>query len=175
MSKFAFLDDDSGTFDGHPIKRFFRMRKWFFATALALLVIDTGWLDYATLAKFLALPDFPKEVLQTSLTYTGLYLIVQSSLVGIQIFATYQNSLLLRQTLIYGGLADQLREQIKDAEDQDQRDQLVLRLRHVEELSVSDRAENTIRWTETILDAMRILPTYGFLLYVTIRHGTLVF
>ena len=171
MTKMNFFDDDSGTFDGHPMKRFFRMRKWFFATALSVLLVDSGWLDYEKLTTFLALPNLPKAVIHTALTYTGLYLIVQSTLVGSQIVATYPQSMRLRQSMVFGGMIEKLQDQIAEAEDQDHRNELATRLNELKHASVTVRL--TIMITETVLDAIRVLPTYIFLLYIVIRHGTL--
>lgn len=111
------FDDDSHTLHDGPIPRFFRMRKWFFATGLSLLLLDTGWWDYQSTMDALALSAVPKNVIHIATTLTGAYLMAQASLVATQIGATYGNTILVRSKLIRSAAANDLFERADKMEE----------------------------------------------------------
>lgn len=104
------FDDDGHTFHDGPLARFFRMRKWFFAIGVALLLIDTGWWDFEATTRTLALQALPIEFVQTALTLTGIYLLVQSALVTLQIGLTYSETVAARARIIKSEAVTTMRE-----------------------------------------------------------------
>lgn len=103
------FDDDGHTFQDGPLTRFFRMRKWFFAVGVLLLLLHTGWWDFSATTSALALSELPILVFRTALTATGIYLLVQSALVTLQIGLTYSETVEARAKAIKSEAAFELR------------------------------------------------------------------
>jgi len=218
------FDDDSHTFHDGALPRYFRMRKWFFLTAMLLILLDTNWLDFPALTKALQVPSLPREIVHSALTATAAYLVVQASFIVIQIAITYRESLLARVSGIQAKGIEELRREIGSAEQQlrdyrESRDRLMQertrqentlymddsgKLKEAEQQRVTDaldklsrearylsetvfslggelersignagNARRIIGASEIALDLMRVAPTFGYLIYALLAHGSL--
>lgn len=171
------FDDDGHSVSDGPLQRFFRMRKWFFATAVLLVLLETSWVAYDDIVNALKIPLLPREVVHSALSVTGIYLLAQGALVVLQIIVFYGDNERARKALVN---ADQLRQ--LDAEidrykargsDEDDEVQHLQYLQESKQELLSQGGWR--RWivtnTERVLDIMRIGPTYLFLLYAVAVHG----
>jgi hypothetical protein len=100
------FEDDSHTFHDGPLQRYFRMRKWFFLTGLFIILLDRGWIDYSKISAWLGVGSLPASIVSYSLMGTGVYLIVQSVLVLVQISTTYRASLAARVETVRSATVD---------------------------------------------------------------------
>lgn len=191
------FDDDSHTFEQGPIPRFYRMRKWFFATGASLLLLETGWLDFAAVAQFFAVPGLPPQVAHAFLTVTGVYLIVQAVAVLVQIQFTYPESIharighfKTRKHKAYSDTIDQLEAELRGIDTDppnglkglqertryQELSEILKRIREEAERVLPEqlRTVSGLEKSEAFLDYIRIYPTFFFLLYSVVTHGSVM-
>ena len=210
-----FLDDDTDIFEGHPIKRFFKMRKWFAFVSFVLLLLHNNWLDYESLASLLRITGLPKQEFIRIVTVAGIYFLLQSTLLILQITTTYSESISGRSNLIYGARLDGLRSNTNEARDRlsnaeqelkklkqqypdgkfpenkafelrDREERLYAEVHNLEK--IADEAERDymtflynnekkrerIEFSELVLDFVRIVPIYLFMIYSVLFYGYLL-
>jgi len=88
-----FLDDDSSLYEGAPLLRYFRLRKWALIVVALLISLGNSWFGISNFSKKVFFSKLPDGVFHKLVWLLGLYILFQLLLLLAQVISTYNRDL----------------------------------------------------------------------------------
>jgi hypothetical protein len=159
------------------------MRKWFSLNAALIIAVEQNWFDIRKFSDAIFLSKLPPDIFLRTLTVSGIYFTIQSTLLIFQISSTYIDSMNARTAFIFGKRVSETENQLRALKEEHRKsgsnnaivEREIDRLHEYLKFTIDKkgRTKTIISLTESILDIFRVAPLYIVLLYAVIGHGYL--